>query len=64
VLAEVAGGLTSLWCGKPVWDHLAPALKPAADVLPSGVRSIVPSSWRIYTPIGKSVRPTGTATKL
>lgn len=45
----MAGGLTSLWWGKPVWDHIAPALRPAADVLPSGVRSIVPSGWRIYT---------------
>ncbi len=48
-LAVVAGGLTSLWWGKPLWDKLAPALRPAADVLPSQVRQIVPSGWRIYT---------------
>ena len=48
-LAVVGGGLTSLWWGKPVWDALAPALRPAADILPSQVRQIVPSGWRIYT---------------
>jgi DMSO/TMAO reductase YedYZ molybdopterin-dependent catalytic subunit len=48
-LAVVAGGLTSLWWGKPVWDRLSSALQPAAAVLPSQVRSVVPSGWRIYT---------------
>jgi len=48
-LTVVAGGVTSLWWGKPVWDRLSPALRPAADVLPSSVRNIVPSGWRIYT---------------
>src|SRR6266852_5620237 len=48
-LAVVAGGLTSLWWGKPLWDQLAPALRPVADVLPSQVRQILPSGWRIYT---------------
>src|SRR6266704_2507422 len=48
-LAVVAGGLTSLWWGKPLWDQLAPTLRPAAGVLPSQVRQIVPSGWRIYT---------------
>ena len=47
-LAAVAGGLTSLWWGKPLWDHLAPALRPAANLLPSQVREVVPSGWRIY----------------
>ena len=45
----VAGGLTSLWWGKPAWDRLSPLLRPAADVLPAQVRAIVPSGWRIYT---------------
>src|SRR5712691_2082772 len=48
-LTLVAGGLTSLWWGKPLWDRLSPTLRPAADVLPSQVRAIVPSGWRIYT---------------
>jgi len=48
-LALVAGGLTSLWWGKPLWDRLSPTLRPAADLLPPQVRAIVPSGWRIYT---------------
>src|SRR2546422_739588 len=48
-LVVVAGGLTSLWWGKPVWDGLSSALRPAAGVLPAQVRHIVPSGWRIYT---------------
>ena len=48
-IAVVAGGLTSLWWGKPVWDRLTPVLSPAAGVLPAQVRAIVPSGWRIYT---------------
>ncbi len=48
-LAIVAGGLTSLWWGKPLWDRLSPALRTAADVLPAQVRNLVPSGWRIYT---------------
>jgi hypothetical protein len=45
----MTGGLTSLWWGKPVWDRLSGALHPIAGVLPSQVREIVPSGWRIYT---------------
>jgi DMSO/TMAO reductase YedYZ molybdopterin-dependent catalytic subunit len=45
-LAVVAGGVTSLWWGKSLWDH---ALGPAAGLLPSAVRNIAPSGWRIYT---------------
>ncbi len=48
-LAVVAGGLSSLWWGKAAWDWLSAALQPAADVLPSQVRGVVPSGWRIYT---------------
>ena len=48
-LAVAAGGLTSLWWGKPVWDRLSTALHPLAGALPSQVRDIVPSGWRIYT---------------
>ena len=48
-LAVVAGGLTSLVWGRPVWHAVSGALRPATDVLPKQVRDIVPSGWRIYT---------------
>ena len=48
-IAVAAGGLSSLWWGKPVWDRVSAALHPVASVLPSHVRDIVPSGWRIYT---------------
>jgi DMSO/TMAO reductase YedYZ molybdopterin-dependent catalytic subunit len=41
-LAVLAGGVASLWWGKPLWDRLSQAL-------PSQVGEILPSGWRIYT---------------
>jgi DMSO/TMAO reductase YedYZ molybdopterin-dependent catalytic subunit len=49
-LAVLAGGLSSLAWGAPAWRALSAALRPAADLLPEGVKEIVPSrGWRIYT---------------
>jgi DMSO/TMAO reductase YedYZ molybdopterin-dependent catalytic subunit len=49
-LAVLAGGLSSLAWGAPAWRTLSAALRPATDLLPEGVREIVPSEgWRIYT---------------
>ncbi len=49
-LAVLAGGLSSLAWGAPAWRALSSALRPATDLLPEGVREIVPSQgWRIYT---------------
>jgi len=44
-LAVMAGGLSSLLWARPVWRLLS----PATDVLPSSVRQVFPSGWRIYT---------------
>jgi DMSO/TMAO reductase YedYZ molybdopterin-dependent catalytic subunit len=47
-LATVAGGLTSLAWGKPVWSRVSAALSPAEGLIP-----LVPTSgWRIYTVSG------------
>ena len=47
-LATVAGGLTSLAWGKPVWTHVSAALSPVEQLVP-----FVPTSgWRIYTVSG------------
>ena len=47
-LATVAGGLTSLAWGKPVWSRVSAALAPAEGLIP-----FVPTSgWRIYTVSG------------
>jgi DMSO/TMAO reductase YedYZ molybdopterin-dependent catalytic subunit len=47
-LATVAGGLTSLAWGKPVWSRVSAALSPAEGHIP-----FVPTSgWRIYTVSG------------
>ena len=47
-LATVAGGLTSLAWGKPVWSRVSAALSPAEGLIP-----FVPTSgWRIYTVSG------------
>jgi DMSO/TMAO reductase YedYZ molybdopterin-dependent catalytic subunit len=43
-LALVAGGLSSLFWARPVWRALNPA-----GLLPSQVRNVLPSGWRIYT---------------
>jgi DMSO/TMAO reductase YedYZ molybdopterin-dependent catalytic subunit len=44
-LATVAGGLTSIAWGKPVWTKVSAALSPAEGLVP-----FVPhSGWRIYT---------------
>jgi DMSO/TMAO reductase YedYZ molybdopterin-dependent catalytic subunit len=44
-LTVVAGGLTSLFWARPLWRLLS----PATELLPSQVRSVLPSGWRIYT---------------
>jgi DMSO/TMAO reductase YedYZ molybdopterin-dependent catalytic subunit len=47
-LATVAGGLSSLAWGKPVWSRVSAALSPAEGLIP-----LVPKSgWRIYTVSG------------
>ncbi len=47
-LATVAGGLTSLAWGKPVWSKVSAALSPAEGLVP-----FVPhDGWRIYTVSG------------
>ena len=47
-LATVAGGLSSLAWGKPVWSRVSAALSPAEGLIP-----FVPKSgWRIYTVSG------------
>ena len=49
-LAVLAGGLSSLAWGAPAWRALSSALSPATDLLPEGVRELVPpGGWRIYT---------------
>jgi DMSO/TMAO reductase YedYZ molybdopterin-dependent catalytic subunit len=49
-LAVLAGGLSSLAWGAPAWRAFSSALSPAADLLPEGVKELVPSAgWRIYT---------------
>ncbi|MHB8643475.1 MAG: molybdopterin-dependent oxidoreductase [Gaiellaceae bacterium] len=48
-LAVTLGGLSSLLWAKPVWDHLRGAIGPAADLLPTRLRELAPSGWRIYT---------------
>ena len=54
-LLVVAGGLSSLAWGSPVWRAVSAALRPAAELLPRDVRALVPSQgWRIYT-IGSSM---------
>jgi DMSO/TMAO reductase YedYZ molybdopterin-dependent catalytic subunit len=47
-LATVAGGLSSLAWGKPVWSRVSAALSPAEGLIP-----FVPKGgWRIYTVSG------------
>jgi len=46
-LATVAGGLTSIAWGKPVWTKVSAALGPAESLVP-----FVPQGWRIYTVSG------------
>jgi len=51
-LATVAGGLSSLAWGKPVWSKVSAALSPAELLVP-----LVPhSGWRIYTVSGSMPR--------
>jgi DMSO/TMAO reductase YedYZ molybdopterin-dependent catalytic subunit len=51
-LATVAGGLSSLAWGRPVWTHVSAALSPASGLVP-----FVPKSgWRIYTVSGSMPR--------
>ena len=44
-MALVGGGLSSLLWARPLWRLLS----PATELLPSQVRSVLPSGWRIYT---------------
>jgi DMSO/TMAO reductase YedYZ molybdopterin-dependent catalytic subunit len=46
-LATVAGGISSLAWGKPVWDKVSAALSPAESLVP-----LIPKGWRIYTVSG------------
>jgi len=48
-LGMLLGGASALFWARPVWHGIEGVLSPAADLLPSQVRSIVPSGWRIYT---------------
>ncbi len=49
-LLTVAGGLSAFAWASPAWRALRGAFQPAADLLPGGVRALVPSGgWRIYT---------------
>jgi len=51
-LATVAGGLTSLAWGRPVWSAVSAALAPAERLVP-----LVPEDgWRIYTVSGSMPR--------
>jgi DMSO/TMAO reductase YedYZ molybdopterin-dependent catalytic subunit len=51
-LATVAGGLTSLAWGRPVWSRVSAAISPASQFVP-----FVPQSgWRIYTISGSMPR--------
>ena len=47
-LATVAGGLSSLAWGKPVWSRVSAALSPAEGLIPFAPTS----GWRIYTVSG------------
>src|ERR1051325_7553142 len=44
-LATVAGGLTSLAWGRPVWSRVSSALSPAEILIPLTPKD----GWRIYT---------------
>ena len=44
-LATVAGGLTSLAWGRPVWSRVSSALAPAENLIPLTPKD----GWRIYT---------------
>jgi len=46
-LATVAGGLSSLAWGRPVWSHISSALSGAEALVP-----FVPQGWRIYSVSG------------
>ena len=46
----LAGGISAFGWASPAWRALSGALRPAAELLPGGVRALVPSGgWRIYT---------------
>ena len=47
-LATVAGGLSSLAWGRPVWSHVSSALSGAEELVP-----FVPQGWRIYSVSGR-----------
>ncbi len=44
-LALVGGGLSSLLWARPLWRLIS----PVTELLPSQVRNVLPSGWRIYT---------------
>jgi len=49
-LLVLAGGISALGWASPAWRVVSGALRPAAELLPSDVRALVPSGgWRIYT---------------
>ncbi len=49
-LLVLAGGISAFGWASPAWRVLSGALRPAAELLPGGVRALVPSGgWRIYT---------------
>jgi DMSO/TMAO reductase YedYZ molybdopterin-dependent catalytic subunit len=51
-LATVAGGVTSLFWGKAVWDRVSHAVSPVGSLVP-----LLPSGgWRIYTVSGSLPR--------
>lgn len=48
-LTVVAGGVSSLVWGGPVWNVAKEVLLPVAGVLPGPVANLVRRGWRIYT---------------
>ena len=51
-LGTVAVGISSLWWGGSAWDRLSRIARPATSIVPSDLRSALPSpggGWRIYT---------------
>jgi DMSO/TMAO reductase YedYZ molybdopterin-dependent catalytic subunit len=51
-LGVVAGGLSSIAWGPPVWRVARDALLPLAPVMPPPLGSLIRNGWRIYTVTG------------